>query len=173
MKYFVIVSLVICTICLKGFAQKPDTLYFNREFLATHIYQDGIKLSGGKVTKIFSTTKQSKIKYKWSKVLKPIGPVVTFGGVGLAYVALKGIDATATIDGQQVDYKIRSLPKLLMGLGLVVGGLCMVESSNELAQHAVDIYNVKQKSTTKISYINKIQFGLTESNAVGFTISLT
>jgi hypothetical protein len=59
-----------------------------------------------------------------------------------------------------------------MGLVLVVGGVCMVESSNELAQHAVDIYNAKLKSTSKTSYINNIQFGFTESNAVGFTISL-
>jgi len=172
MKYFIIVSLVMCSTCLNGFAQKPDTLYFNRAFISTYIYQDGIKLSGGKLTKKFDTTKQSKIKFMWSNILKPIGPVVTVGGVGLAYMALKGVDATATIDGKQVDYKIRSLPKLLMGLGLVVGGLCMVESSNELAQHAVEIYNTKLKSTSKIGYINKIQFGLTESSAIGFTISL-
>jgi hypothetical protein len=169
MKYFIVLPFFIC--CLKAYAQKPDTLFFKRAFLTTHIYQDGIKLSGGKLTKVFSINKQSKIKYTWSNILKPIGPVVTVAGVGLAYVALKGVDAKATIDGQQIDYKIRSLPKLLMGLGLVVSGLCIVESSNELAQHAVDIYNVKQKSTPKTSHINKIQFGLTESIAIGFTIS--
>jgi hypothetical protein len=171
MKYCIILYLVISSGCLNGYAQKPDTLNAKRLILATNVYRDQIKLSSGKLTKIFGTTKQSKIKYRWSNILKPIGPFVTVGGVGLAYIALKGVDATATIDGKQVDYKIRSLPKLLMGLGLVVGGLCMVESSNELAQHAVDIYNSKLKSTQKTSYINKIQFGLTESHAVGFKIS--
>lgn len=172
MKYCIILYLVISSGCLNGYAQKPDTLNAKRLFLATHVYRDQIKLSSGKLTKIFGTTKQSKIKYTWSNILKPIGPVVAVAGVGLAYVALKGVDAKATIDGQQIDYKVRSLPKLLMGLGLVVSGLCMVESSNELAQHAVDIYNVKQKSTPKTSHINKIQFGLTESHAVGFKIFL-
>jgi len=172
MKYFIIVYLIIISGCLNGYAQKPDTLYAKRVFLSTYLYKDEIKLSGRKLTKIFSTTKQSKIKYRWSNILKPIGPVVAISGVGLAYVALKGVNATATIEGQKVDYKVRSLPKLLIGLCLVIGGLSMVESSNELAQHAVDIYNTKLKSTHKISYIDKIQFGLTESNALGFTISL-
>jgi hypothetical protein len=172
MKYFIIVYLIIISGCLNGYAQKPDTLYAKRVFLSTYLYKDEIKLSGRKLTKIFSTIKQSKIKYRWSNILKPIGPVVAISGVGLAYVALKGVNATATIEGQKVDYKVRSLPKLLIGLCLVIGGLSMVESSNELAQHAVDIYNTKLKSTHKISYIDKIQFGLTESNALGFTISL-
>lgn len=172
MKQKILVLILVCVSFLNGFAQKIDSLYAKRVFLTTHIYKDGLKLSNKKVNSLFKDTWQPRLKYKWSNILKPIGPVVALGGVGLAYVALKGVDATATIDGQQVNYKIRSLPKLLMGLGLVVGGLCMVESSNELTQHAVDIYNAKLKSTPKTSYINKIQFGLTESNAVGFTISL-
>lgn len=162
--------MITCGSFFDVFAQ--DTLYTKRIFLATHVYKDGIKLSSGKLMKIFSNTDQSKIKYRWSNILKPIGPVVAVGGVGLAYVALKGVDATAIVDGEPVDYKIRSLPKLLIGLGLVVGGLSMVESSNELAQHAVDIYNSKLKTKPTTSYINKIQFGLTESNAIGFSISL-
>jgi hypothetical protein len=154
------------------FAQRRDSLYTKRVFLATHIYKDGIKLSNAKVTKLYKDTWQPQIKYKWSNILKPIGPVVALGGVGLAYVALKGVDATAIVDGKTVDYKIRSLPKLLIGLGLVVGGLSMVESSNELAQHSVDIYNSMLSPAKKVGYVDKIKFGLTESNAIGFSISL-
>jgi hypothetical protein len=154
------------------FAQKRDSLYTKRVFLATYIYKDGIKLSNAKVSSIFIDTWQSDIKYKWSNILKPIGPVVAVGGVGLAYVALKGVDATAVIDGKTVDYKIRSLPKLLLGLGLVVGGLSMVESSNELAQHSVEIYNSMLNAKPKASHIDKIKFGLTESKAIGFSVSL-
>jgi hypothetical protein len=172
MKQSILVLLIICGISLTGFAQKPDSLYAKRVFLTTHIYKDGIKLSSGKVNNLFKDTWQPRVKYKWSNILKPVGPVVALGGVGLAYVALKGVDATAIVDGKTIDYKIRSLPKLLIGLGLVVGGLSMVESSNELAQHSVDIYNSMLKESKKTGYINKIQFGLTESNAVGFTISL-
>lgn len=159
------------------FAQKADSLYAKRVFLATNIYKNGIKLSNAKVTKLYKDTWQPKIKYKWSNILKPIGPVVAVGGIGLAVVALKGVDATAVIDGKNVDYKIRSLSKLLMGIGLVVGGLSMVESSNELAQHSVDIYNSMLKPVKKVGYkrhsfIDKIEFGITPSNAIGFFISL-
>lgn len=155
-----------------SFAQKADSLYAKRVFLVTYIYKDGVRLSNSKVTKIFKDTWQPKIKHRWSNILKPIGPVVAVSGVGLAYIALKGVDATAVIDGQTIDYKIRSLPKLLMGLGLVVGGLSMVESSNELAQHSVEIYNSMLKPAKKTSYIDKIKFGITPSNAIGFSISL-
>lgn len=155
-----------------SFAQKADSLYAKRVFLATYIYKDGVRLSSSKVMKIYKDTWQPRIKYKWSNILKPIGPVVAVGGVGLAYIALKGVNATAIVDGKPIDYKIRSLPKLLMGLGLVVGGLCMVESSNELAQHSVEIYNSMLKPANKTSYIDKINFGITPSNAIGFSISL-
>lgn len=172
MKLKIQLLIVIFISFLNGFAQKKDSLYAKRVFLATHIYKDGFKLSSKKVNTLFENTWQPKVKYKWSNILKPIGPVIAVGGVGLAYVALKGVDATAIVDGKEVDYKIRSLPKLLMGLGLVAGGLSMVESSNELAQHSVDIYNSTLKPDKKTGYINKIQFGLTENNAIGFTISL-
>lgn len=172
MKQKLTVLIIICFSFCKVVAQKNDSLFAKRVFLATYIYKDGIMLSNEEVNNVFKDTWQPKIKYRWSNILKPIGPVVAVGGVGLAYVALKGVDATAIVEGKEVDYKIRSLPKLLIGLGLVVGGLSMVESSNELVQHSVDIYNSMLKESKKTSYINKIQFGLTESNAIGFTISL-
>ena len=167
-----ILLLILFTLCNNSLsAQKLDSLHAKRVFLATYVYKDGVKLSNSKVAKLYKDTWQPKIKYKWSNILKPVGPVVAIGGVGLAVIALKGVDATAVIEGKKVDYKIRSLPKLLMGLGLVVGGMCMVESSNELAQHSVDIYNSMLKPSNKTSYIKQIKFGLTESNAIGFSVS--
>ena len=173
-------SIILLTALLfsfnRTFAQKVDSLYAKRVFLTTYIYKDGVKLSNSKVTKIYKDTWQPKIKYRWSNILKPMGPVVAVGGVGLAYIALKGVDMTAVIDGQNVDYKVRSLSKLLIGLGLVVGGLSMVESSNELAQHSVEIYNSMLKPAKKISdgrrsVVDKINFGITPSNAIGFSVS--
>jgi hypothetical protein len=155
-----------------SFAQKRDSLFAKRIFLTTSIYKNGVKLSNTTIKTLYKDTWQPKIKYKWANILKPIGPVVTVGGIGLAYVALKGVNASTMIEGKTVNYKIRSLPKLLMGLGLVVAGLSMVESSNELVQHSVDIYNSKLAPTKKTSYIEKVNFGITENNTLGFTISL-
>ena len=107
MKHSVLVLFILCCSFLNGFAQRQDTLYAKRVFLATHIYKDGIKLASGKVNKLFTDVSQSEIKYKWSNILKPVGPVVAIGGVGLAYNALKGKDATAIIEGKEVDYKTR------------------------------------------------------------------
>ncbi|MDZ7934835.1 MAG: hypothetical protein U5M51_07715 [Emticicia sp.] len=168
----ILVLILICVSSLSGFAQEKDSLYAKRVFLTTHIYKDGLKLSNQRVNQLFKDTWQPRVKYKWSNILKPIGPVVAIGGVGIAYVALKGTDATATIEGKEVDYKIRSLPKLLMGLGLFVGGLSMVESSNELAQHSVDIYNSMLNKNKKTSHINKIKFGITDSYGLGFSVLL-
>jgi hypothetical protein len=167
---FLFITFTLCNNNL--FAQKNDSLYAKRVFLTTYVYKDGVKLSSNNVTKLYKKIEQAKIKYKWSNVLKPIGPVVAVGGIGLAYVALKGVDATAIVDSKTVDYKIRSLPKLLMGLGIFVAGLCMIESSNELAQHSVDIYNSSLKPSKKMAVIDKIKFGMTDSNALGFSISL-
>ncbi len=153
-------------------AQKIDSLYAKRVFLATYVYKDGVKLSNKNVKQLFKDSWQPKIKYRWSNILKPIGPVVAVGGIGLAYIALKGKDATAPVEGKLVDYKIRSLPKLLIGLGLVVGGLSMVESSSELVQNSVNIYNSMRKPASKTAYIDNIRFGITENNALGFTVSL-
>lgn len=172
MKQTILLLLIIFVSVLNSFAQKQDSLYSKRVFVTTSIYKDGVKLTNSRITQLFKDTEQPKIKYKWSNILKPIGPVVTLSGFGLAYVAIKGTPATAIVSGQEVGYTIRSLPKLLAGLGLIAGGLSMIESSNELAQHAVDIYNSKLNESKKTSYIDKVQFGFTENNGLGFSILL-
>jgi hypothetical protein len=172
MKQYFLLLIIQLFVFNLSYAQKKDSLYTKRVFLATYIYKDSVKLSKKEILSLYKDTEQPKIKMKWVNILKPIAPVVALGGVGLAAVALKGVDATVIIDGKNVDYKIRSLPKLLIGLGLAVGGLSMIESLNELTQHSVDIYNSMLKPEQKIGYINNIKFGITQSNAVGFTISL-
>lgn len=172
MKQFIALLFTILFCLNNSIAQKADTLLAKRVFLATSIYQNRVKLSHKKVKALYTDTWQPKIKYKWSNILKPIGPVVTIGGVGVAYIALKGVDATTIVDGQTINYKIRSLPKLFIGLGLFAVGISMIESSNELVQHSVDIYNSMLPTAKKVTYINKVKFGITDSNAVGFTVSL-
>lgn len=148
-----------------------DTLTFRRVFLNTRVYQNGTWLSNTKVRALYKDTWQPKIKFNWGTYMKPAGPVVALGGFYLAYDAIKGVPASATIDGKTYDYTIRSLPKLLVGLSLIVGGGCIIESSNELIQHSVEIYN-RGENTKKTSSIQKIDFGLTPSNQIGFVMKL-
>lgn len=170
MKSFAIL-LILVVISLHTSAQTLDTLTAKRVFITTKIYRNGFKLSHGKILSLYQNTWQPKAKYKWGYYMNPVAPVVTIVGVGLAAVALKGTDATAIVKGQEVQYKIRSLPKLLIGIGLAGAGLCMIESSNELVQHSVDIYNAKIKNQKPLaSFIQKVDFGFTESNGVGLTI---
>lgn len=148
-----------------------DTLTYKRVFLNTRVYQNGTLLSSTQVKDLYKNTTQSKIKFNWGTYMKPVGPVVVLGGVYLAYDAIKGVPASATIDGKTYDYTIRSLPKLLVGLSLIVGGGCIIESSNELIQHSVEIYN-QSIHGKRTSSIQKIDFGLTPSNQIGFVMKL-
>lgn len=171
-KQTLFVFVVICMNCMQVFSQKQDTLYTKRAFLSTHIYIDSLRLSERKVTELFKDTWAPKIHYKWSRVLKPIGVVGAVSGVGLTAFAIKGVNFITTIEGKQVSYKVISLPQLTIGAGLLVVGCSLVASSNQLARQSVDIYNSMLKSSRKVSYIDKVQFGLTSNNAIGFSISL-
>lgn len=92
--------------------------------------------------------------------------------IGLTYVAVKGMEIKTVVEGKQVNYTNRSLTQLSIGTGVFVIGFTIISSSNQLARRSVEIYNSMLKESKKTSYINKIQFGLTESKAIGFSISL-
>lgn len=166
------VVVFICLNYVNVFAQKNDTLYAKKSFLTTRIYSDSVKLSKKKVTELFHDTWKPRKKYQWSNVLKPVGPLATLGGIGLAYVAMKGVSFATTTEGKQGSYKSISLPQLSIGVGLVVIGYSIIESSKMLAYSSVDVYNLMLKDSKKTTYINKIQFGITESRSVGFSVSL-
>lgn len=170
MKPFAILLLLV-VISSTAFAQTTDTLTTKRVFITTKIYRNGFKLSHKKVSELYQDTWQPKVKYKWGFYMNPVAPVVTIAGVGLAVIGLKGEDATALVRGREVNYKVRSLPKLLVGIGIIAGGLCMMEASNELIQHSVDIYNAKLKNQKPLaSFIQKVNVGITESSGVGITL---
>ena len=157
---------------MQVFAQKQDTLYTKRTFLSTHIYKDSVRFSKTEVKTLFRDTWLPRKRYQWSNRLKPVGSVVAIGGAGLTYVAYRGVNFITNMEGKQVNYKVISLPQLSAGVGLVVIGLSMMLHSNQLAHNSVDVYNSMLKESRKTSYINKIQFGLTGGNSIGFSVSL-
>ncbi len=170
MKSFAIL-LILVVISLHTSAQNQDTLTTKRVFLTTKIYRNGFKLSNKKILSLYNDTWQPKVKYKWGYYMNPVAPIVTIAGIGMAAIALKGQNASAIVKGSEVQYKIRSMPKLLVGIGIAAAGFCMIESSNELVQHSVDIYNAKLKSQKPLaSFIQKVNFGITESNGIGLIL---
>lgn len=168
--YFVFV--LICTSCCTIFAQKTDTLHAQKAFLKTHVFKDSLQLSRKKIAVLFHDTYLPRKKYKWANILKPIGPLVTLGGVGLTYVAFRGTNFITTVEGNRVTYKSISLPQLSIGVGLVVLGYSIIESSKLLAFSSVKVYNKMLKEGRKTSHISNIQFGFTERMSIGLSISL-
>ncbi len=168
----IFILITVCISCCSVLAQNQDTLYAKRAFFSTYIYKDSVKLSKKAVTQLFHDTWQPRKKYKWSSILKPIGPLATIGGIGLTCVAIKGVNYLTNIEGKQVSYKVISLSQLTVGVGLIVVGYSIIESSNLLTRSSVDVYNNMLRESKKTGYINKIQFGLTKDNAIGFSISL-
>lgn len=168
--YFVFV--LICKSCCTIFAQKTDTLYAQKAFLKTHVFKDSLQLSRKKIAVLFHDTYLPRKKYKWANILKPVGPLVTLGGVGLTYMAFRGTNFITTVEGNRVTYKSISLPQLSIGVGLVVLGYRIIESSKLLAFSLVKVYNKMLKEGRKTSNISNIQFGFTERMSIGLSISL-
>ncbi|MFN3851398.1 MAG: hypothetical protein ACK4NY_18315 [Spirosomataceae bacterium] len=160
----VVLILILTSISKIVFAQSTadDTLTTKRKFITTDIYLKGIPLTKKSVLSLYTDNRQATIKYKWGNALKPFGIPVAIGGIALAANAIRGVDMVATIDGKDYPYVKRSLPKLLLGIALVVGGGCLVESSNELVAHSADKYNeaLKEKKSKKTAYFGFTNDGI-------------
>jgi hypothetical protein len=138
-----------------------DSVYTKRWFLKTDVYRNNNFLDRKQVLDVYKGNKQATIKFKWGRAMRPLGIPVAIGGVALGVIAIKGEDKIAVIDGKEYPYVVRSLPKLLIGLGLFVAGGCIIESSNELVANSANKYNEalgkrKKSTTTKTTY-----FGIT------------
>ncbi|MCU0326488.1 MAG: hypothetical protein MUF45_14750 [Spirosomaceae bacterium] len=143
-----------------------DTLTTKRKIITTDIYLNGTPLTKKSILSLYTDNRQATIKYKWGNAMKPLGIPVAVGGIALAANAIRGVDMVATIDGKDYPYVKRSLPKLLLGIVLVVGGGCLIESSNELVTHSADKYNeaLREKNSKKTAY-----FGIT-NDGIGIGI---
>ena len=149
-------------------APKKDSLFAKRGFLNTKIYKNSVLLSNDFIKKTLIIDSQASKKYKWGKILNPIAPVFTIGGVALMAVGLTGKQEFIDIDGKPYEYTNRSLTKTLGGLAIAALGLCLLESSNELMQHSVDIYN---KSITQPKKKVSVIYGITPAGNVGLVMN--
>lgn len=167
-----VVLFFLSFISFHSLSQSTDTLVTKRVFVTTAIYRNGFKLPHKRVKSLFKDTWQPRVRYNRGTFLAPVGTVITTAGIGIAAIALKGNPATGMVGQKEMGYKVRSLPKLLIGISIATTGICLIESANGWIQSSVDIYNARQNNLrSKTSFIQKANMGITESNGVGLTLS--
>jgi hypothetical protein len=125
--------------------QSADTLIYQRKVFHSTIYRGHVKLSKSSFASLLAESEEWYRKNRRADLLLPMGPVISLGGVYLAYDAIKGVPMVTNIEGESYPYVVRSLPKLLGGLVLFVTGLSMIESANETKSNAVKWHNELEK----------------------------
>ena len=131
---------------------KPDSLLIKRFFFVTRVMQQGDQLSRQQIKKQLAASPQSMVLYRRSQLLKPVGPILVLSGLMAGYFGIKGETKNGFVRGVRtptqsgvpdisVSYTKRSLPLLAAGVGLLVGGFCLIEISNRLTTKSVSLYN--------------------------------
>ena len=155
-----------------------DSLTAKRYLLTTAIYKDTARLSASAVRELCQSNPNALKAHRWGTILKPIGPVVAVSGLAIAYLGLRGQQKNGFVRGVgtkadpypadvPVTYMKRSLPKLLAGVGLVVGAVYLIERSNELTAASVKLYNAKPASIRSLAHIETLKLGITSTGNLG------
>ena len=155
-----------------------DSLTAKRYLLTTAIYKDTVRLTNTAIRELYQSNPKALKAYQWGNKLKPVGPVVAVAGLAIAYWGLRGTPANGVVRGIStktdpypadvpVAYTKRSIPKLIAGIGLVVGALYLIEWSNELTATSVELYNAKPAAIRSLAYLKTLKLGLTTTGNVG------
>ena len=155
-----------------------DSLMAKRYVLTSAIYKDTTRLSNSAVRELYRSNPKALTAHHWGLLLKPIGPVVAVSGLALAYLGLQGHQEAGFVRGVStkaspypddvpVTYTKRSLPKLLAGIGLIVGAIYLIEWSNELTATSVRLYNAKPAPIRDLAYMKTLKLGLTTTGNIG------
>lgn len=164
-----------------GFAEKfeaSDSLIARRRFLTTVFYRNGKRLRNTTVIRSFLSNRKSVNQFQWGHVLNPIGPLVSLSGLAIGHLAVQGTTHKAPISGIrtpatpypddiEVEYKKRNLPLLLAGLGIFVGGICLIEISNDLMRKPADTYNATLKKQPKTAFLSRVRLEITPNGNLG------
>ena len=147
-------------------AEEQDSLMYKRGVITGKMQQKGRDVNIKALEGLLKEHPKALKKYRWGSYLRPLGPLVSAGGVALCYIAIKGKPASATVEGQTYPYTIRNLPMLIAGIGAFAGGICIVEFSHELQSRAADIYN-SGLNKKKTSLLQNTKFGITPNGNIG------
>ncbi|MBD2752598.1 hypothetical protein [Spirosoma validum] len=159
-------------------AEESDSLLAQRKFFSTTVRQQGNRLNRRSIIEVMEDIPQAQTLYRRSQLLKPIGPLLIASGLVIGYMAVKGTPKTTFAKGigtsanpsppdVLVDYTSRSLPTLMGGIGLLVGGLCLIEISNGMTAKAINLYNAQVVPHRSISRLQTIELGITDGGNVG------
>lgn len=155
-----------------------DSLTAKRYLVTTVIYKDTVRLTNAAIRELYQSNPKALAALQWGNRLKPIGPVVAVSGLAIAYWGLRGTQENGVVRGIStkanpypadvpVAYTKRSAPKLIAGIGLVVGALVLIEWSNELTATSVKLYNAKPAAIRSLGYTKTLKLGLTTTGNVG------
>lgn len=144
-----------------------DSLIYKRGILFGKMYRKGIEIKQKNVENLLKNYQNATKKYRLGNTLRPIGPIVSFGGITLGYIAIKGKSASVFVEGKNYNYTIRSMPKLVAGIGALVGGLCLIEWSHELFSDSADLFNAQLGKKKKVDLFQTIKLGITPNGNVG------
>lgn len=145
-----------------------DSLFFKRGFVSGKILQKKVVIANKIVMELFKSDKKLARKYTIGRIIRPVGSVVALGGIALSYTAIQGKTASRSFEGENYNYTVRSLPTLLAGIGAVVGGICLIEFSNELISNTTGVYNSKLGSK-KVSF-KEIKLEISPAGSVGLFV---
>lgn len=156
---------------LKNLTETPDSLIYKRNMLLGKMFIKNKVADKKAVVELLKNDPQSLKNYKWGTSLTPVGPLMIAGGVGVSYWAVKGKQASAFVEGQNYNYTIRSVPKLVIGIGAILGGLCLVEWSNELQAKAANRYN-SNITKKRVTFIKRVRIGVNPEGNIGISAKI-
>lgn len=157
---------------ISDLSNTTDSLRSLRQLLTTAIYNDAVKLRPSAVVSLYSQDTLALRNYKWGQRIKPLGPLMAAAGIALGYVAIKGkqVPAEFSYNGQMItsSYIVRDRLKLGAGIGFLIGGMCLVELSNDLIARSVIRFNSSHRNTQASSHQRPLlQLGVTPSGKLG------
>lgn len=155
-----------------------DSLWSKRGFITSSVYYNGSKLSNSALKEMLRPLPKSFNSYRLSQILKPIGPVFTIAGILVAVNGVKGKPAITKVRDNrtptnpsrpiiEVAYTKRSLPQIIGGIGLFVGGICLIELSNELLSKSIKFHTINSNKS-KSTFIT-LKIGITPSGGIGMS----
>lgn len=163
-----------------SYLDMADSLLTVRHMFSTTISQCGKDLPKSSIIQVLNATPVALSAYQKGKILQPVGPVLIVSGLALSYIGLQGktvsgyIRPVRTLTNPSgpdlpVDYTVRNLTEVIGGIGLIVGGFCLIELSNGLLAKSVKLHN--DRVIPRRLRLQNIKVGMTTGGNVGLTAS--